>query len=93
MCKALLHNRCSKPAWKVPSIPCSLLCWSQIIIQHACVCPSCCPHTSWNLQDQLITSEEQRLEVSQVLLDFQLEHNHAKVGRQQSGSLIVPAAV
>eukprot|EP00891_Asterochloris_glomerata_P006625 jgi/Astpho2/6625/Aster-x1385 len=31
-----------------------------------------------SLQDQLITSEEQRLEVSQVLLDFQLEHNHAK---------------
>ncbi len=38
-------------------------------------------HTHCNLQDQLITSEEQRLEVSQVLLDFQLEHNHAKVGR------------
>ena len=51
------------------------------LIQLASVCPPCRPHTPWNLQDQLITSEEQRLEVSQVLLDFQLEHNHAKVGR------------
>ena len=69
------------PCQKAPSIACSLLCWCQIIIQHASVCPPCCPYTSWNLQDQLITSEEQRLEVSQVLLDFQLEHNHAQVGR------------
>ena len=63
------------------SLPCLRVC---VTCACACVCVSVCVCARWQvlaeklrLQEALIASEEERLQVAKALIDFQVEHNLA----------------